>query len=163
MVRSSFNIQYQSTGIGSLSSLDEIELKRSVRGLFLSTYGTFRWTCLWRARILAKNESYRARNLAISHSKLSTNAKLKEPNENYWQWHGMENLASPLLRLQKSNSNTNWISGTRIIQGMYWCNSYEIVWIGSFFYIRTMWRKWNFFIHSDRCDVGMDIKLFNIF
>ena len=27
-----------------------------------------------RARILAKNESYRARNLAISHSKLSANA-----------------------------------------------------------------------------------------
>ena len=46
LVCSSFNIQYQSTGIGSMPSLSEIELKRSVRGLFLSTYGTFRWTCL---------------------------------------------------------------------------------------------------------------------
>ena len=31
MVLSSFNIQYQSTGIGSLPSLDEIELRSSVR------------------------------------------------------------------------------------------------------------------------------------
>ena len=34
MVSSSFNIQYQRTGIGSLSSLDKIELKRSLGGLF---------------------------------------------------------------------------------------------------------------------------------
>ena len=36
MVFSSFNIQYQSTGIGSLSSLNEIELKRSLRGLLMN-------------------------------------------------------------------------------------------------------------------------------
>ena len=40
-VCSSFSIQYQSTEVGSLPSLSEIELRRSVRGLFLSTYGTF--------------------------------------------------------------------------------------------------------------------------
>ena len=34
MVRSSLNIQYQSTGVGSLPSLSEIELIRTVRGLF---------------------------------------------------------------------------------------------------------------------------------
>ena len=34
MVCSSFNIQYQSTGVGSLPSLSEIELRRTVRGLF---------------------------------------------------------------------------------------------------------------------------------
>ena len=34
MVSNSFNIQYQRTGIDSLSSLDEIELKQNVRGLF---------------------------------------------------------------------------------------------------------------------------------
>ena len=38
MVHSSFNIQYQSTGIGPLPSLSEIELRRSIRGLFLSTF-----------------------------------------------------------------------------------------------------------------------------
>ena len=42
----SFNIQYQSTGVGSLPSLSEIELRRSIRGWGLSTCGTFRWTCL---------------------------------------------------------------------------------------------------------------------
>ena len=46
MVCSSFNIQYQSTGVDSLPSLDEFGLERSIRGFFLSTYGTFRWTCL---------------------------------------------------------------------------------------------------------------------
>ena len=46
MVCSSFNIQYKSTGIGSLSLLDEIEFIRSLRCLFLSPYGTFPWTCL---------------------------------------------------------------------------------------------------------------------
>ena len=46
MVCSSFNIQYKSTRIGSLSLLDEIESIRSLRCLFLSLYGTFRWTCL---------------------------------------------------------------------------------------------------------------------
>ena len=34
MVSSYFNIQYQSTGVGSLSLLDEIELRRSIRGVF---------------------------------------------------------------------------------------------------------------------------------
>ena len=34
MVCSSFNIQYQSTGVGSLPSLSEIELRRTVQGLF---------------------------------------------------------------------------------------------------------------------------------
>ena len=43
MVRSSLNVQYQSTGIGSLPSLDEIQLEQSIQGLFLSTYGTFQW------------------------------------------------------------------------------------------------------------------------
>ena len=42
MVCGSFNIQYQSTGVGSLPSLDEIKLERSIRYLFLSIYGTFR-------------------------------------------------------------------------------------------------------------------------
>ena len=46
-VCSSFNIQYQSTGIGSLSLLDKIESIRSLRRLFLSLYGTFRRTCLY--------------------------------------------------------------------------------------------------------------------
>ena len=41
MVRSSFNIQYQSTGIGSLSSLREIELRRNVQGLFLALRALF--------------------------------------------------------------------------------------------------------------------------
>ena len=31
MVRSSFNIQYQSTGVGSLPSLDKIGLEQSIR------------------------------------------------------------------------------------------------------------------------------------
>ena len=48
MVCSSINIQqYYRTGIGSLHSLGEIELKQSrigLRGLFLSTYGVFGWT-----------------------------------------------------------------------------------------------------------------------
>ena len=34
MVYSSFSIQYQSTGVGSLHSLDEIKLVQSIRGLF---------------------------------------------------------------------------------------------------------------------------------
>ena len=34
MVRSSFNIQYQSTRISSLSLLVEIEPRRSIRGVF---------------------------------------------------------------------------------------------------------------------------------
>ena len=42
-VHSSFNIQYQSTWVDPLPSLSEIELRRSVRGLFPSSYGTFRW------------------------------------------------------------------------------------------------------------------------
>ena len=46
MVCSSFNIQYKSTWVGSLSLLDEIESIQSLRCLFLSPYGTFRWTCL---------------------------------------------------------------------------------------------------------------------
>ena len=37
------SFQYQSTGVDSSPSLGKIELMRSVRGLFLSTYGTFRW------------------------------------------------------------------------------------------------------------------------
>ena len=36
MISSSFNIQHQSTGIGALSSLDEIALRRSTRGFFPS-------------------------------------------------------------------------------------------------------------------------------
>ena len=34
MVSSSFNIQYQSTGVGSLSLLDEVKPRQSVWGLF---------------------------------------------------------------------------------------------------------------------------------
>ena len=41
MVRSSFNIQYQSTGIGSLSLLVEIEPRRSIRGVFSCNIDTF--------------------------------------------------------------------------------------------------------------------------
>ena len=33
MACSSFNIQYQNTGIGSLPSLDEIELRRTLQGV----------------------------------------------------------------------------------------------------------------------------------
>ena len=46
MVRSSFNIQYQSTGVGPLPSLSEIELRRSIQVVCLRQYGTFRWTHL---------------------------------------------------------------------------------------------------------------------
>ena len=43
MVRSSFNIWYQSTGNGSLPSLSEIELRQSIWGVFLFNKGSFRW------------------------------------------------------------------------------------------------------------------------
>ena len=41
MVYRSFNIQYQNTGIGSLPSLDEIELRQTLQGVLLWQYGTF--------------------------------------------------------------------------------------------------------------------------
>ena len=42
---SSFNIEYQSTGVGSLPflDLDEIEPIQNMGGFFLSTYGNFWW------------------------------------------------------------------------------------------------------------------------
>ena len=43
---SSFNIQYQSTGVGSLPSTDEIELIQIVWGVFSRKHDTFWWTCL---------------------------------------------------------------------------------------------------------------------
>ena len=42
-VAPSINIQYQSTGVGSLPFLDKIQLEQSIQGLFLSTSGTFQW------------------------------------------------------------------------------------------------------------------------
>ena len=43
IVCSSFNIQYKSTGVGLLSSLDEIRLRRTIRSVFSCNIGTFRW------------------------------------------------------------------------------------------------------------------------
>ena len=40
MVYSSLNIQYQSTGVGLLPFLGEIELEQSIQYLFLSICGT---------------------------------------------------------------------------------------------------------------------------
>ena len=46
IVCSSFNIQYQSTGVGPLSSLGKIRPRRRARTEFIIGYGTFRRTCL---------------------------------------------------------------------------------------------------------------------
>ena len=66
MVRGSFNIEYQSTRAGSLPSLVKIEVRRSVRGLFLSTYGTFPMAVLVKnilLRILIKVRGACTRNI----------------------------------------------------------------------------------------------------
>ena len=110
--------------------------------------------------MLAKNESYRARNLAMHASKkVSSNANFCEwtSNENnIWQWHRMEKSKQASSGYNDSITTQVGLKETeeskactRLIRK----KSYELVRFLRSYKVQRV----KFFIHSDRCDVRMDI------